>query len=135
MKTIPTTISAILLAFAILNANHLSAQGNKPVTITISNIPSNQGKVMLTTANGKYYAMTDATAPTVSIQLDNIPDGEYTIYVFHDANGNYILDKEDDIPTEYCATWPIEVSKRNRSFSIELMNVMEKVKGKNHEQK
>lgn len=90
---------------------------------------------MLTTANGKYYAMTDATAPTVSIQLDNIPDGEYTIYVFHDANGNYILDKEDDIPTEYCATWPIEVSKRNRSFSIELMNVMEKVKGKNHEQK
>lgn len=119
-----------VLAFFLVATTSLYAQDGEQVIVKISNIPANQGKVMLTTENGKYYGMADATSSTVDIILDNVPDGKYTVYVFHDANGNYIMDKEGEIPIEYCATEHIDVNENNRLFAITLVNVREKVNEK-----
>lgn len=119
-----------VLAFSLLAAISLYAQNGGQVIIKISNIPFNQGKVMLTTEDGKYYGMADATSSTVDIKLDNIPDGKYTVYVFHDANGNYTIDKEGEIPVEYCATEQIDVNENNRLFAITLVDVMGKLNEK-----
>ena len=91
------------------------------------NIPTKQGKVLLVTENGRYYGMVDATDSTVEIKLNDIPYGKYKVYVFHDANGNYQLDKAaDNTPIEYCATCEIDVTVDNQTFKIELVNVQEK---------
>lgn len=82
---------------------------------------------MLTTEDGKHYGMTDAIASTAEIKLDGIPNGKYTIYVFHDTNNNYTLDRDaDNTPLEYCATQQIEVSDRNKAFRVELIDVKDK---------
>lgn len=116
--------------FSLIAGTSLFAQDGGQVIIRISNIPTAQGKVLLTTDSGKYYGMADATSSTVDIKLDNIPDGKYTVYVFHDANGNYTMDKEGEIPVEYCATEQIEINGNNRHFAITLVDVKEKINKK-----
>lgn len=124
MKTI---ISTFVMVLSLVGAPPLFAQMEKPVTFKITHIPAKQGKIMLTTEDGKHYGMTDAIASTAEIKLDGIPNGKYTIYVFHDTNNNYTLDRDaDNTPLEYCATQQIEVSDRNKAFRVELIDVKDK---------
>lgn len=121
-----------ILAFAMLLAGAgvpaLFAQTGNPVLFEVTNIPSEQGRVLLTTQNGEYYGMAEVTAPTATIQLEGIPNGEYTVYVFHDANNNFTLDRnEEDIPVEYCATQQIEVTGTRKTFLIKLENIRERM--------
>ena len=122
----------MILAFAMLLAGtgvpRLFAQSGNPVTFEVTNIPSEQGKVLLTTQNGEYYGIVDVTVPTTTIQLEGIPNGEYTVYVFHDANNNFTLDRDgEDIPVEYCATQQIEVTDARKTFQIKLENIRERM--------
>lgn len=97
------------LAFSFIGIPAMFAQTSKSVTFEITNIPVIQGKVLLSIEKGLYYGMKDVTSSTVEMKLDSVPNGKYTVYVFHDTNNNWQLDKEGEIPTEYCAIEQIEV--------------------------
>lgn len=117
-----------VMASSLMATPVLFAQGGKQVIFKITNIPTGQGKVLLSTGDGKYYGMADAAAPEIEITLDGVPDGEYTFYAFHDANGNWRIDKENGIPTEYCATKKVEINENGRIVSIALTDVAEKIR-------
>ena len=85
---------------------------------------------MLSIEKGLYYGMKDVTSPTVEMKLDSVPNGKYTVYVFHDTNNNWQLDKEGEIPTEYCAIEQIEVQEDNRKFSIGLVDIRKQIQDK-----
>ena len=113
------------LAFSFIGIPAMFAQTSKSVTFEITNIPVIQGKVLLSIEKGLYYGMKDVTSSTVEMKLDSVPNGKYTVYVFHDTNNNWQLDKEGEIPTEYCAIEQIEVQEDNRKFSIGLVDIRE----------
>ncbi len=122
-----TTISMLTLLFSMLGTQSLFAQVADSVFFQIMNIPTKQGKVLLITENGKHYGMVDATDSIVKIKLNDLPYGRYRICVYHDANGNWQLDKSaDNIPIEYCATHEIDVTADNRTFKIELVDIQKK---------
>lgn len=121
-------ILALAMLFAATGVPTLFAQTGSPVTFEVTNLPSEQGKVLLTTQNGEYYGIVDATVPTTTIHLEGIPNGKYTVYVFHDANNNFTLDRDsENIPVEYCATQQIEVTDAQKTFRIELENIRERI--------
>lgn len=126
-------ISMLLMLFSILGTQPLLAQITRSVSFQIMNIPTKQGKILLATENSKYYGMIDATDSIVKIKLNDIPYGKYKVYVYHDANGNYQLDKSaDGTPIEYCATHEINVTADNQTFNIELVDVQKKNSEKNN---
>lgn len=118
------------LAFSFIGIPAMFAQTSKSVTFEITNIPVIQGKVLLSIEKGLYYGMKDVTSSTVEMKLDSVPNGKYTVYVFHDTNNNWQLDKEGEIPTEYCAIEQIEVQEDNRKFSIGLVDIRKQIQEK-----
>lgn len=130
------------LAFSFIGIPAMFAQTSKSVTFEITNIPVIkgkvllsiipviQGKVLLSIEKGLYYGMKDVTSSTVEMKLDSVPNGKYTVYVFHDTNNNWQLDKEGEIPTEYCAIEQIEVQEDNRKFSIGLVDIRKQIQDK-----
>lgn len=118
------------LAFSFIGIPAMFAQTSKSVTFEITNIPVIQGKVLLSIEKGLYYGMKDITSSTVEMKLDSVPNGKYTVYVFHDTNNNWQLDKEGEIPTEYCAIEQIEVQEDNRKFSIGLVDIRKQIQDK-----
>lgn len=122
MKTI---ISMLFMLFSLVGLQAVFAQNGKSVSFQIGNIPTKQGKILLSTEDGK-YGMADVTASVVTITLTDLSYGEHTVSVFHDANGNYKLDRaNDNMPIEYCAIQKIEVTEENQLFKIELVDVRE----------
>ncbi|MEM9647437.1 MAG: DUF2141 domain-containing protein [Bacteroidota bacterium] len=92
--------------FGILAQNKLS--------VHVGNIPSEEGKVNVAVYNSessflKFEGVVKATsAPAhegaISITLKDMPNGEYALAIFHDANGNDKLDTNWlGIPTEKVA--------------------------------
>ena len=62
------------------------------------NIPSAVGKIMIATDKGQ-YGMVDATGHAMAVlELKDVTVGKYKLYVYHDENNNYQLDREDGIP-------------------------------------
>lgn len=118
------------LAFSFIGIPAMFAQTSKSVTFEITNIPVIQGKVLLSIEKGLYYGMKDVTSSTVEMKLDSVSNGKYTVYVFHDTNNNWQLDKEGEIPTEYCAIEQIEVQEDNRKFSIGLVDIRKQIQDK-----
>lgn len=118
------------LAFSFIGIPAMFAQTSKSVTFEITNIPVIQGKVLLSIEKGLYYGMKDVTSSIVEMKLDSVPNGKYTVYVFHDTNNNWQLDKEGEIPTEYCAIEQIEVQEDNRKFSIGLVDIRKQIQDK-----
>lgn len=118
-----TTISMLVMLFSMLGTQPLFAQVAKTASFQVTNIPTKQGKILLSTENGKHYGMTDATDSIATIKLNDLSLGKHTIYVFHDANGNYQLDKSaDNTPIEHCAIHEIEVTADSQTFKIELVD-------------
>ena len=77
--------------------------------------------------------MTEATDSTVKIKLNDIPYGRYKIYVFHDANGNWLLDKSaDNTPIEHCAIHEIDITADNQTFNIELVDIQKRCQKENN---
>ena len=120
----------LILAFSFIGIPAMFAQTSKSVIFEITNIPVIQGKVLLSIEKGLYYGMKDITSSTVEMKLDSVPNGKYTVYVFHDTNNNWQLDKEGEIPTEYCAIEQIEVQEDNRKFSIGLVDIRKQIQDK-----
>lgn len=100
MKTFAIIIALLLSEFAL---------GQTTVTVTVSNIPSDEGEVLfgLYTENTFIKATPDYHT-SISIKdhmatavFENIPAGEYAVSCFQDQNSNKIFDLEPNgMPAE-----------------------------------
>lgn len=67
--------------------------------------------------------MVDATGDTVTLVLKEVPEGKCKLYVYHDENGNYQLDREDGIPAENCAIVDLDMTAEAKTIDVELKDV------------
>lgn len=118
MKTV--VIKSIMLLVLGLFASSASAQSD--LTIKVKNISSAKGKVMIAADKGQ-YAMVEATGDTATLVLRALPEGKCKLYVFHDENGNYQLDREDGVPVERCDMVDLEMTADAKTISVELKDV------------
>lgn len=75
------------------------------------------------------FALGVAAQGVLKVKVTNIPSAVGKLYAFHDENGNYQLDKEDGIPSEYCAMADVEVSADTKQVEVALKRVL-KVRNK-----
>ena len=52
-----------------------------------------------------------------------MPEGKCKLYVYHDENGNYQLDREDGIPAENCAIVDLDMTAEAKTIDVELKDV------------
>ncbi|SEN79534.1 Uncharacterized conserved protein, DUF2141 family [Duganella sp. CF517] len=94
----PCHTTTAFLAFASISA--AAGAGAADLTITVEGVASADGRVMVALYNsagtfrGKPYLarMTPASAGAVTLELKELPAGDYAFAVYHDANGNGKLD-------------------------------------------
>lgn len=67
--------------------------------------------------------MVDATGDTATLVLKEMPEGKCKLYVYHDENGNYQLDREDGVPVENCAIVDLDMTAETKTIDIELKDV------------
>ena len=97
----------------------LTVTAQNDLTVKVTNIPSDKGKVMIATDKGQRN-MTDAKSPEVTLELKAVPEGKCKLYVFHDENGNYQLDMVD-------GTVDLEVTADTKSLTVTLINVLQEI--------
>ena len=116
--------AAALSVVAMMAASVATAQ-NK-VALTVTNIPNSNGKILVATDKGQ-SAMVQAKQGSMTVDVENVPDGAVTFYVLHDENGNMDCDMENGMPKEYVGFVNVDVSKDNRTATVRLENIPEKV--------
>lgn len=126
MKTI---VNKWVILFA-LTVSALSASAQNDLTVKVKNIRSAKGKVMIAADKGQ-YAMVEATSDTATMVLRAVPEGKCKLYVFHDENGNYQLDKEDGVPVERCDMVDLEMTDEAKTINVELKDVKALMKKSN----
>lgn len=82
---------------------------------------------MVATDKGQYN-MVDAQGADAVLELKGVPAGKCKLYVYHDENGNYQLDMENEVPAEYCAIVDLEVKADTKSVNVKLVDVRKKRK-------
>ena len=100
----------------------VSASAQSDLTVKVKNIRSAKGKVMIAADKGQ-YAMVDATGDTATLVLKEVPEGKYKLYVYHDENGNYQLDREEGMPVENCAIVDLDMTAEAKTIDVELKDV------------
>lgn len=96
------------------------------LTITVKGIKGNKGNLMigvgdLQNPSSMKGDMIKITSKTATTQIKGVPQGEGTIYVYHDENGNYRLDKnEQGVPKEGCAVKKTVVNEQNNFAEVVL---------------
>lgn len=116
--------AAALSVVAMMAASMATAQ-NK-VALTVTNIPNSNGKILVATNKGQ-SGMVQAKQGSMTVDVENVPDGAVTFYVLHDENGNMDCDMENGMPKEYVGFVNVDVSKDNRTATVRLENIPEKV--------
>lgn len=116
--------AAALSVVAMMAASVATAQ-NK-VALTVTNIPNSNGKILVATDKGQ-SGMVQAKRGSMTVDVENVPDGAVTFYVLHDENGNMDCDMENGMPKEYVGFVNVDVSKDNRTATVRLENIPEKV--------
>lgn len=116
--------AAALSVVAMMAASVATAQ-NK-VALTVMNIPNSNGKILVATNKGQ-SGMVQAKQGSMTVDVENVPDGAVTFYVMHDENGNMDCDMENGMPKEYVGFVNVDVSKDNRTATVRLENIPEKV--------
>ena len=110
------------VALFMLASCAVSVSAQSDLTVKVKNIRSVKGKVMIAADKGQ-YAMADATGDTVTLVLKEVPEGKCKLYVYHDENGNYQLDRVDGVPTENCAIVDLDMT-----IDVELTDLRNKAK-------
>ena len=123
MKTIG--FKWVALFVACVCAVSVSAQS--VLTLKVTNVPSAKGKLMAATDKGQYN-MVDAAVSDVVLELKDVPAGKCKIYVYHDENGNYQLDRVDGVPTENCAIVDLDMTVEAKTIDVELADLRNKAK-------
>ena len=121
------TIGFKWVALFIVSACAVSASAQGDLTVKVKNIRSAKGRVMIAADKGQ-YAMADATGDTVTLVLKEVPEGKCKLYVYHDENGNYQLDKEDGVPAENCAIVDLDMTADAKTVDVELTDLRNKTK-------
>lgn len=116
--------AAALSVVAMMAASVATAQ-NK-VALTVMNIPNSNGKILVATNKGQ-SGMVQAKQGSMTVDVENVSDGVVTFYVLHDENGNMDCDMENGMPKEYVGFVNVDVSKDNRTATVRLENIPEKV--------
>ena len=116
--------AAALSVVAMMAASVATAQ-NK-VALTVTNIPNSNGKILVATDKGQ-SGMVQAKQGSMTVDVENVPDGAVPFYVMHDENGNMDCDMENGMPKEYVGFVNVDVSKDNRTATVRLENIPEKV--------
>ena len=111
------TIVCRSMAAALLCVFALGVSAQDVLKVKVMNIPSAVGKIMIATDKGQ-YGMVDAKGTEAVLELKD------KLYVYHDENNNYQLDREDGIPSEYCAIADVEVSADTKQVEIALKRVL-----------
>lgn len=127
-----TIITTVLLQAALMLSVTVSAQ--QEMKLTVTNIPNDKGTILIATKSGQ-WAKVKAKKGKIETIIRNVPEGKGTIYVFHDENNNKELDKNNNIPIEYCAFSDYDISEKNNSVSINLIYVPDMIKEKQEEAK
>lgn len=127
-----TIITTVLLQAALLLSATVSAQ--QEMKLTVNNIPNDKGTILIATKSGQ-WAKVKAKKGKIETIIRNVPEGKGTIYVFHDENNNKVLDKNNNIPIEYCAFSDYDISEKNNCVSINLIYVPDIIKEKQEEAK
>ncbi len=127
-----TIITTVLLQAALLLSATVSAQ--QEMKLTVNNIPNDKGTILIATKSGQ-WAKVKAKKGKIETIIRNVPEGKGTIYVFHDENNNKELDKNNNIPIEYCAFSDYDISEKNNCVSINLIYVPDIIKEKQEEAK
>lgn len=112
-----------------LTVSALSASAQNDLTVKVKNIRSAKGKVMIAADKGQ-YAMVDATGDTATLVLKDVPAGKCKLYIYHDENGNYQLDKEDGVPAENCDMVDVEMTQEPKTIEVELKDIRALMKTK-----
>ncbi|WP_418697773.1 DUF2141 domain-containing protein [Bacteroides sp.] len=123
MKTIGYKCIAVLL----FSMCALAATAQSDLTVKVTNIRSARGRVMIATDKGQ-YAMVDAKGADAVLELKEVPEGKCKLYVYHDENGNYQLDREDGVPTEFCAIVDLDVTADMKALDVKLVDVQNEAK-------
>ena len=106
-------IKWVTLLVLVFGAVSVSAQSD--LTVKVKNIRSAKGKVMI-------------TGDTVTLVLKEVPEGKCKLYVYHDENGNYQLDRVDSVPTENCAIVDLDMTAGAKTIDVELTDLRNKAK-------
>lgn len=106
----------------IISVCAVSVSAQSDLTVKVKNIRSAKGKVMIAADKGQ-YAMVDAMGDTATLVLKEMPEGKCKLYVYHDENGNYQLDREDGVPAENCAIVDLDMTAEAKAIDVELKDV------------
>lgn len=99
---------------------------NTELAITVKGIKGNKGNLMigvgdLQNPQSMKGNMVKITSETVTTHIKEVPEGECTIYVYHDENENYMLDKDEQgMPKEGCAILKTIINEHHRSTEVTL---------------
>jgi len=121
------TIGFKWVALFIISVCAVSASAQSELTVKVKNIRSAKGRVMIAADKGQ-YAMADATGDTATLVLKDVPAGKCKLYVYHDENGNYQLDREDGVPSENCAIVDLDMTADAKAIDVELADLRNKTK-------
>ena len=118
------TIGYKWVMLVVFSLSVLTATAQSGLTVKVTNIPSVKGKVMVATDKGQYN-MVDAKGADAVLELKDVPEGKCKLYVFHDENGNFQLDKKEGVPSEYCAIIDLDIKADTKTVDVELVDVQE----------
>lgn len=118
-------LTTVLTAIAMMAGGAATAQNR--VEITVTNVPGDNGKVLVSTVDG-HAGMAQAKKGEVTVTVDNVPDGRTTFYALHDENGNMTCDMEGEMPKEHVGQCTFNVSKSNTKGTARLEYIPEKVR-------
>lgn len=115
------------IVFAVFSLCTFTAVAQSDLTVKVTNIPASKGKVMIATDKGQYN-MVDAKEVDAVLELKDVPEGKCKLYVFHDENGNYQLDKKEGVPSEYCAIVDLNIKADTKTVDVELVDAQKVTK-------
>lgn len=123
-------VSALIIACIIMAS--MSMAQTIDLTLTVKGIQGNSGNIMIgigDTRNPQDMkgSMIKVSGDIATTQIKEVPQGECTIYTFHDMNGNYQLDRDEKgKPKEGCAITKATVDEQNNMIEVVLYYGKEK---------
>lgn len=123
-------VSALIIACIIMVS--MSMAQTIDLTLTVKGIQGNSGNIMIgigDTRNPQDMkgSMIKVSGDTITTQIKEVPQGECTIYTYHDMNGNYQLDRDEKgKPKEGCAITKTMVDEQNNMIEVVLYYGKEK---------
>lgn len=131
MKRITTLLAIFALCCSISNAQEPKNKVGS-LTVIIDNVKVGQGKLMIgigdykTAPQAMKGTLLDADSISKTAKFNNLSSGENPIWIFHDQNGNFNLDRDssgkpkEGFAIEGSDNWQPKVIMSDRDTTINL---------------